>query len=312
MLNSKILQSLAVTFAVILCSRCPADIIIDAYTNATNDRFSNNSAFVASTFNLSGVGQATDGRWATAISNNVVISAAHFAPGGTIFFYPGNDPAATPVTRQLVSAEIVGQSDIWVAVLDQPLPSNIAFYPIANQPLSAPPSSMTNLIVENAGPYQGLNAYMFGLSPFDTTISGDDRFAYNDQAVGRNRISGYAENVPVNSVNSDSLVMYFDSSTSADFVTHEAFFQSGDSGGPTFVEISGQLVLVGTNSFVGTVNLGGVDTGVSGINYLGNQASAIQNFIQMNAVPEPTVSVLIALMGTTMIFRSRSRRRIGS
>jgi hypothetical protein len=286
---------------------CHADIIVDAYSHATNDRFSNDPNFIASAFDLSGVGQAGDGRWATAISNNVVISAGHFAPSGPLYFYPGNNPSAVPVTRQVTSAQIVGQSDIWVGVLDQPLPSNIAFYPIANQFFSATPSSMTTLIVEDAGLYQGLNAYMFGLSPFDETITGDDRFAYNDQAVGRNRISGYSENVPISYVDNDALVMYFDPSASTDFVTHEAFFQSGDSGGPTFVEIAGQLVLLGTNGFVGTINLGGVDTPVSGINYLGKQASAIENIIQMNAVPEPNAIALLLIVGTTIVLHNRRR-----
>jgi len=301
------LKSSVAFFVLFLGTRCQADIIVDAYSDAVNDRFSNNSAFTASAFNLSGVGQTIDGLWTTAISNNVVVSVGHFAPSGTAYFYPANNPSNAPVTRQIASAQIIGATDIWIGVLDQPLPSNIAYYPIANQFLTATPSTMTTLIVEDAGPYQGLNAYMFGRSPFNENIVGDNRFAYNDQAVGRNRISGYSENVPFTSTDNDALVMYFDPPSSPNFVTSEAFFQGGDSGGPTFVDISGQLVLLGTNAFIDRINVGGIDTDVSGINYLGNQASAIQSFIQMNAIPEPSAMSILAIVGTTMVARSRRR-----
>jgi hypothetical protein len=303
----KNLPSFVATLTIVLCTRCQADIIVDAYTHATNDRFSNNPNFIASAFNLSGIGQSAGGFWATAISNNVVISASHLFPSGTVYFYPGNDPSVAPVTRQITSSQIIGQTDIWVAVLDHPLPASIATYPIANHTLSTTPSTMTTLNVASAGPYQGLNAYLFGISPFNTTIVGDDRFDYNDQAVGRNLISGYAENVPITNLDNDSIVMYWDQSPSPDFVMHEAFFQSGDSGGPTFVDVSGQLVLLGTNLFAGTATINDVSTGVSGISYLGNRASEIQSFIQMNAVPEPTSIALISIFGTTMILRSRRR-----
>lgn len=93
---------LAVTF-VLLGGLQPiaADIIIDGYTNATNDRFTNDGTFIMSGFDLSGVGQASTGRWATAISRNVIISANHLSPSGTISFFPGNDASATPVTRTI-------------------------------------------------------------------------------------------------------------------------------------------------------------------------------------------------------------------
>lgn len=66
---------------------------------------------------------------------------------------------------------------------------------------------------------------MFGRSPFDETINGDARFAFNDQAVGRNLISGYVENIPFTDADNDSLLMIRDALGSPDHVLFEALFQ---------------------------------------------------------------------------------------
>lgn len=42
-------------------------------------------------------------------------------------FHPGNDPTASPVTRKVISATVIGCSDITVGVLDSPVPVTIAF-----------------------------------------------------------------------------------------------------------------------------------------------------------------------------------------
>lgn len=65
-----------------------AAIVIDGYTHATNDRFTDSPTFVLNGSDLSGVGQDASGRWATAISRNVIISANHFQPSGTVFSFP--------------------------------------------------------------------------------------------------------------------------------------------------------------------------------------------------------------------------------
>ena len=284
--------------------RCHADIIVNSYTDATNDRFSNQPAFIMSGFDLSGIGQNGGGLWATAVSNNVVVSANHFAPSGTVYFFPGNNPGIAPIVRQIIpgSGQKIGATDIWLGVLDQPLPSTINHYAIANQFLVGMPPMGSMISIEAAGSYQGLNAYMFGRSPFDENNPLDNRFAYNDQAVGRNRITGYVENIPFSDSDNDSLIFNRDFS-GVDFVTYETFLQGGDSGGPAFVDVDGQLVLLGTNAFVFD------DNSASGINYLGNQGSTIQNFIQANAVPEPSACVLLALSGAVMAMRSRRNRR---
>jgi hypothetical protein len=287
---------LVTLLAAVLCTseRLTADIAIDSYTANTNDRFTNHSTFIASGFNLSGIGQTESGRWATAISRNVIVSANHFEPSGAIRFYSDNNPSTAPVTRTIVSGQRVGISDLYIAVLDSELPNSIVHYSYANEILTT--GATSPIVGFNAGIYQNLNAYMVGLSP-------ESRPVFQDQAVGRNEISGYLENINFlgNSTNdNDALLLVKDAVGSPQYVTYEAYVQSGDSGAPLFVSINGEFRLLGTNAFNGTID----SKSVSGINYIGNQASAINAYIV--AVPEPSTTLLVALGGMgAMILRRR-------
>ncbi len=214
------------------------------------------------------------------------------SPGDTVHFYPGNDANETPVIRTVVSGQKVGSTDLWVGILDSWLPSSISHYEFGDVPLSGTPPDGVNLFIEDAGIYQDLDAYVFGRSPVNQS-------GFRDQAVGRNRISGYSENVPfLGNSNNDSLIMFNNSPGDADYVQYEALVQGGDSGGPMFVDINGSLVLLGTNAFL-------LDGNVAfGINYTGNQAGFLNSYIA-NAVPEP--SGLAALVVVGFIFTARRR-----
>ncbi len=258
-----------------------ADIIINGYTAATNDRFTNSGAFIGSGLNFSGVGQTTGARWATAISRNVVISAWHFPPTGTVNFYANNDPSGIPVTRNVVSGLQVPNTDLYLAVLDSNLPTSITHYSFATEAISGPP-----LTLSNAGIYQNMNAYMVGRSP-------EPHPGFRDQAVGRNRITSYVENVNfLGLTDADSLLLFYDSTSNPNFVQYEAYLQGGDSGGPMFVDFGGNLRLLGINSFI---NFGGINANpaYSGISYTGNQAAFIQAYIAANSIPEPSALALI-------------------
>ena len=162
----------------------------------------------------------------------------------------------------------------------------------------------------DAGSFKGLIAYMFGRSPASHIDS-------QDQAVGRNLITGYSENVDfIGNTDSDSILMIDDVSPqqSSNFVNYEAYFQGGDSGGPTFVDINGQLVLIGTNAFIfDETDFKNTPFRGSGVNYTGNQAEFINNFVAINAVPEPSSMVLLTLAGTAFpLRRALKRRRLSS
>lgn len=278
-----------------------ADIKIDNYAPAVNDRFTNSGSFVMSGFDLSGVGQYThNGFWGTLISPNVIITAFHAQPsvGSTIRFYPGNDPSATPIDRTITSTRMrIGSTDLSVAVLNQAV-KNAAYYPIADEFLTGPPGGDPSNIVA-AGSFQGINSYMFGRSPQVSPV-------FRDQAVGRNRISGYWENVDFNGTDNDALILDYNTAGDLDYVFNEAHFRGGDSGGPFFIESNGELLLLGTNAFILIDDNNNVVA--SGVNYVGNQAATIRNFIQANAVPEPSGMVLgFGLLWTLSL---RVRRRV--
>ena len=204
-------------FLGFLCFPCEAAITIDGFTPAANNRFSNSSSFIASSFNLSGIGQTSTGRWATLISPNVVVSANHFAPGGgaVINFYADNNPASVAVQRTVSANNVqVPNTDLWLGVLESNVPSSIKSFNFANTFLTGTPP-----LVTNAGVFQGANAYMFGLAP------GVEQ-ALQSQAVGRSLISGYAENVVFNASDNDALILNYPPGS------HVNVF---DSGAPLFI-----------------------------------------------------------------------------
>lgn len=292
--SARLVASFVFALLSTLSSAGSAAITINGYTPETNDRFTNDPAFIMSGFDLSGIGQAASGRWATAISRNVIVSAAHFAPSGTVSFFEANDAASGAITRSVAtgSGTRVPGTDLWVGVLDSQLPSSITHYEYATEALSGVEGSVTN-----AGIYQGLNAYLVGRSP-------ETHPANQDQAFGRNRVTGFQENVdappPISVPDLDALLFDNDPEGSAPFVEFESRLVSGDSGAPTFVEIGGSFRLIGTNSFIYDGSPNG-----SGVNYIGNQADFITSFIEANAVPEPGAGVVVCLMAGIVLRRKR-------
>lgn len=281
-----------------------AALFITGYTDATNDRFSDDPAFIAGGFDLSGIGQTGTGRWATAISRNVVISAAHRRPTGQVHFYPGNDPSANPVVRSIVSGSRVGSSDLHVSLLNKPLPSSISHYSFANEMLTGPPPDGDKAFLVPAGVYQDMNAYMFGLSPFNKSLD-LNRSGHTDQAVGRNLISGYSENFPFQTnTDNDTLILFFDAEGEPNHVQYESRVVGGDSGAPLFVDMNGEFRLLGVNSFRFTDNSG------SGVTYVGNKTAVINGYIAYYAVPEPgTMAILTICTGAVVLRRSGVRVR---
>jgi len=269
-----------------------ADIIIDDFTDATNDRFTNSSSFIGAGFDFSGV--ALRQGWSTLISENVIITAEHSRGTGQMRFFPSNDPNSTPVIRTILAGgQQIGETDLFLRVLDAPVTSGIKIYDFATEAISAPPfDANTNAGLFTAGSFQNEVAFMVGISPTPRSNAN----AVIDQAVGRNIISGYVEDFPFDGkTDNDSLILLRESPGDAGYVQHESRLVTGDSGAPLFVVRNGELLLLGVNSFSASTG-----TQFSGITYIGNQADEINAFIAANAaVPEPgALGVgLLALIG---------------
>jgi len=276
------------------------------FSAAANDRFANNPAFVGSGFDFSGVGRDANGKWGVMLSPTVFISANHAAPGGSLVFYPGNNPAATPVTISISSGQALGGSDLYIGRLSSPIPSSITSYSYFNIPLTE--AGFYSSAVAN------LPAFIGGISVSGNAYGGP----VTNQVIGTNRIEAFLEDVTANGAGGVSDVLVTVANQPGDTVFgynptyYEAQLNGGDSGSPLLVLSGSQLVVAGTALGVGT---GDIDPGAgvatrefSAYTYTGSYAWLIQNYIAISAVPEPAVSILPAIFAFAMIHRERRRK----
>ncbi len=275
---------------------------ISGFTDQTNDRFTNDDAFILKAFDLSGIGQgdggltpATGGQFATLISSNVIISANHFQPNGNIVFYPDNNPGSTPVVRSIANSLRVPNTDLWLAKLDTPVDNTITYFNFTREIIVGdPPSLDGSYNFKTDTQFQGLIGYTSGLSMTVHPVT-------SDQAFGRNVISAYSENIPFGDSQSDTLVLLLEQPGDPDYVLYESLVIGGDSGAPFFIEQNGALLLLGINSFqFQDTNMNPV---ASGISYIGNSAVFIDQFIAVSSVPEPATIVLLAVVGLLVCSR---------
>ena len=285
-------------FLVVGVESASAQISIQNYTDATNDRFTNDPAFIGAGYDLSGVARTNDnGRWGTLISPNAVLTVQHLRPsvGSTYEFYSGNDPNSTPFEAIVTALRRVGSSDLTIAILDRNVNSSIAVYEFATEEYEGDPPITTinddgttsTETFFNVDPNQvsivGRRALVVGRSPVSSP-------APTDQAVGENIVLGYSENVKFFSYNNnDSIIFENDAEGTANFLTYETHVRAGDSGSPTFLidDTTDELILLGTNSF----RLDGEPPSTfesTGVTYTGNLKDEINTILAANAI-EPAL-----------------------
>lgn len=276
-----------------------AAIEIDNFDSVINDRFEdsdNPEQFLLDGFDLSGVGQDSNGRWATLIGPNTILSANHFTPSGTLTFYPGNDSTATPWQADLttdtlrINDENGNGTDLWIARINAVAPSVIQQMDFATQNIDLGPSS-------------GATAYFEGDSTWMTGRSPSSFGSNTDQAYGTNIISDYSEDQSANGLGQNSLDL-IELSYEQGNTAYEAFLQPGDSGAPLLWDVDGTLQVLGVNSGINTENK------ISFINYIGNESDTIQTQIDAwAAVPEPGMAALPAGMAAVILLLWQRRRR---
>jgi len=262
-------------------------IEIKDFSKAKHDRFENDSSFIASDIDLSGVGIDQDGKdktWLTMLSPNVFVSATHFNPdvGDSVTFFAGNDPNGPSETRTVSSNTKEIGKDTFVGTLDSPLPASYAEYSFATEDIDE--SSAADRF-ENSK-WKDVEAYLVGRSP-------TSRPTAEDQAIGRNVLSdkGHLDSGTIGGA---------DSRPSEFALDDEAMLEGGDSGGPLFAKNSaGDLTLLGTNW---TINIFGDNFNAA---YLGNVDAEVQNFVDANTIPEPGSALLLlpGLLGGLLIRR---------
>ena len=307
----QLLALVAGWFVVSMAVEASAALFVTGYTPETNDRFTNHPNFIASSFNLGGIGQTSTGQFATAISGNVVIGSWKNQPTGQVYFFENNNPTSSPIVRNIISPTRIAGTDLFLGVLDAALPTTITPFSFTRTTLSGPPATITS-----AGPFGGVNTFVVGTSDI-VPGSYPGAAGYTNQRVGRNRVggptvpNGYVENVALtgfDGTNMDALLLHRNGPTEANFVEYEAWMQAGDEGAPVFMEEGGKLTLLGTNLYNWNAA-----ASLVGVSFVGNSAAAIDGFIEANTVPEPmTIFAVMAGAGTLgwhSLKRKRRRRK---
>ena len=268
-----------------------AAISIDGFSTTTNDRFANDPAFIADAYDLSGIGINESGRWGTLLSGTVVISAWHYFPavGSIMTFYRSNDPGGEFVIRQLIAGQRVESTDLWLGVLEDPVPSGYAPLPFTNEPIA-------NANAFAASSHAGQPAFMIGRSPTNFPVT-------SDLAAGANVLNDWAESVSDSGTVDQAILAYQDLPGDPDYLPYEAYLQGGDSGAPLLRVVDGVLTVIGINWFIGTADIDKRPAfedlrNLSGFSYVGNYAASIQSAIEAFAVD--ATAGYIAWMGPAL------------
>lgn len=291
-----------------------AAIDIDNFTPATNDRFDNDPTFIGTAHDWSGVGRTDAGldRWLSIIAidnssttnlpSNIFVSAAHLPPinGSTAVFYPGNDPAATPVTRTVLGGTQLCGSDLYVGHLDFAVGSNINKY------------AYETTLIPNIATYNATiaNDYVFqpGVSP--TTTGYGASFATN-MALGENHVEDFLFNQTFAGLpgSGDFIEAFNDDPGDPGWETYDANVNTGDSGTPLmFPDTNGDLVIYGVAGARLDYSNGDVSSVYTYIAHDADCLTGISDYIDANinsVVPEPNSAVLL-LFGFALMIRRRS------
>ena len=257
--------------------------IVDSSSD-TNDRFANDSSFIANSFDLSGIARTSNGKWLTMVSPNVFLSSHHYFPANdqSVKFYAGNDPDGDSLTRTVVDSQQIGTSDLRIGYLNIALSADYVFYNIESE------SDFVNYTYYNA------DAYLFGGSANSHLYSEHDQ----NMAIGRNKLNHSFNSINVQGTTDAAWVADFDQTSDPNFIEHEAMLEQYDSGAPMMVADAGQLTLVGVNWFI----LGNSN----GFSQVGKYAIEINNFISLHAVPELSATAFyMSLFLTTIGLSSR-------
>jgi hypothetical protein len=207
-----------------------------------------------------------------------------------VTFFENNDPSGPSYQFTVDSWSFQTSynglpSDLWLGKLTTPIPASdhIAYYPVLGLP------SLSN--------YVGQMIYVNG----------------KPNRVGRNVIDGFVSAQEGPPANKDTVAMQYDYNTTLSGLgADECYLQSYDSGGPSFVNVNGQLALVGIHYYNAGTPLPGESSLVSGdsfVPYYVDQLNANMGGESVNVVvPEPSTAML-SIVGVATLWAAAWRRR---
>lgn len=272
-----------IVLAVAITGVSRGEMLVNGYQASVNDRFyvGADKAFLGDPYDFSGVGSTRNtngvgtGPWATLVSASYVLSSTHDHPGvgSTVTFYENNDPNGPSHTYTVLSGQQVAGTDLFLERLTAPVPASDNIHPFA-------------VVADNVPALTGAKIEVYGV-PNRLGLNNIDRFATFDNVVG-------------SSATGEALTYDYD--TSHGYNPGEAMLQGGDSGGPSFVVVGGELALVGIHwfNYTGDVDPNRAPNG-SGDTYVSryiNQINALMTGgeqLTVVAVPEPSTILLLVI-----------------
>ena len=280
-----------------------AVLALQSYDAASHHRFANDPAFIGDDYDWSGVAYNSD--WFTRISDTYYVTAWHARATGSATFYETNDPLGSSTTVGWDSLTRIGTTDIAIGRFSSSPGTTISIYGIASEP--------TTQATFTSSSYYEMEAFIVGLN-------GTGGNATTNFRVGRNELDGFYDDVALTASNitdtiTDTITYDDDRGTGLSLGADEAYLQSGDSGGPTFITVGSELVLTsihlgidGTRSYDSFLS-NYIDE-ISAIVGAGGESITLINPIE--TVPEPSSMLMLALGGIPFILRRRvSRRPVG-
>lgn len=276
------IKTLSIALILLLPVTANGTMTIRNYSAASHYRFYTGSDknFIGTLYDFSGVGYSSSGSWATLVSDNYFISAAHLHPGTaqTVTFYTSNDPNGTKYTYTVAGGTRIGTTDLWIGWFDTTVNPSIERYPILTLP-------------ENDD-YAGLVLYNYG----------------KQDIVGRNVIESI--NTIYCSPSTGLTAEYdYDNHDIPSVGGDETYLIGGDSGAPSFTVVNANLALVGIHwahtTSVAVEGASSYDTFVPEYVDEINTVLAAKSQTLM-AVPEPdTIWYLMVIAGVLVLQKRR-------
>ncbi len=234
MITKRIVIILALLALAVPASQARAAMTIWNYQPKKHDRFYSapDRAFIGEAYDWSGVGwssgeypggEPTPGRsdWATMISPQYFLAARHAKPefGEDVTFYEGNTRTPAESHTYEVDSWSRNWGDLYLGRLTQPISANIAYYPILELPSNEGNANKNKIF-----------------------------FAYGrTDRVGRNKIDEVRDETAGGFTTRTMKYDYDHGTVGGGVGDDENLLESGDSGGPSFIDEGGELALIGAH-----------------------------------------------------------------
>lgn len=308
----------AFLIAVGSLSLSPAQALtVNNFSEATNQRFPDNSNFIGDSFDLSGVGRAENGTWATAIGDNYFLSANHVRPATNSIITFSTDDGNSSFSHTVGGGFRLGTTDLWLGYTTTVIAPAVARYAVTTQDAD----SLSDLGLGSDTLYlSGDQVAGAAGTVADHVLGTNQAESFYEEGSGAFESPGGTLTLDVPSGFENDMIILFNNLTGDDnpALLHESVVQGGDSGSPLFSVSGNDLIILGTASLLlndlpgNFVNTRGPDPletrDASTYSYIGSYQSELAAAIALvpaaTAIPEPS-SVTLAFLALALGMRRK-------